>query len=195
MFKNVRKKLRSDRGDSTIVSLVFVIPLLLGLLFTIFDISLYFSNRAYIQTVAHNGARTVSIMGGNGNATQSTPIEAKYGMTKADTCGTVSRDGRSGDALKSTSTAIECNMMGALQDASGLVNVSIKSVKCTPDSTETIGERTSCEIKWSFGGTPGSGMALIPANAETGKHFGEENITAGSAESEVNLGGALVTRR
>lgn len=187
MFKNIQKRLRGDRGDSTIVSLVFVIPLLLGLLFTIFDISCYFSNRAYIQTVAHNGARTISIMGGNGNATQSTPIEAKYGMTKADTCGLVSTSGIASEAKTSTSTAIECNMMVALQEATGLVNVGIQGVKCTPTSTTSIGERTSCEIKWQFDGTPGSGMSFM--------NLGQNNITAGSAESEVNLGGALVARK
>lgn len=187
MFKNIQKRLRGDRGDSTIVSLVFVIPLLLGLLFTIFDISCYFSNRAYIQTVAHNGARTVAIMGGNGNATQSTPIEAKYGMKKVDTCDAVGATGISIEAKKSSSTAIECNMMVALQEAPGLVNVSVQGVKCTPETTASVGARTSCEIKWKFDGTPGSGMSFMS--------LGQDNITAGSAESEVNLSGALVARR
>jgi Flp pilus assembly protein TadG len=187
MLKNVLKRLRNDRGDSTIVSLVFVIPLLMGLLFTIFDISCYFSNRAYMQTVAHNGARTVSIMGGNGNATQSTPIEAKYGMTKADTCGLVSSNGIASAAKKTTSTAIECNMMVAIQEASGLVNVTVQGVTCTPSSTASVGARTACEVKWKFDGTPGSGMSFM--------NLGHDNITAGSAESEVNLGGALVTRK
>lgn len=187
MFKNIQKRLRSDRGDSTIVSLVFVIPLLLGLLFTIFDISCYFANRAYVQTVAHNGARTVSIMGGNGTASKSTPLEAKYGMTKAETCGVVSSTGIASEAKKSTSTAIECNMMIALQDASGLVNVTVQGVKCTPDSTTSIGQRTSCEVTWAFGGTPGSGMSFMG--------LGQDNITAGSSEAEVNLGGALTTRK
>jgi Flp pilus assembly protein TadG len=189
MFKNIQKRLRSDRGDSSIVSLIFVIPLLLGILFTIFDISCYFANRAYVQTVAHNGARTVSIMGGDGTATTGTTIEKKYGLNRTETCALVTSDKRASEAVKSSSSAIECNMMVALQEASGLVNVTIQSVVCTPSATESIGQRTSCEIKWRYGGTPGSGMSIL--------QLGQNNITAGSSESEVNIGGnsALVPRK
>lgn len=186
MFKNVLKRLRSDRGDSNVVSLVIVLPLLVGLLFTIFDISCYFANRAYVQTVAHNGARTISIMGGNGTATTQTAIEKKYGLDRTTICNEVASGGISAAAKKSTSTAIECNMMVALQEASGLINVSIQSVKCTPSVTNSIGQRTSCEIQWQYGGTPGSGMSIL--------QLGKQNVTAGSSESEVNLGGALVAR-
>jgi Flp pilus assembly protein TadG len=188
MFKNVLKRLRSDRGDSNVVSLVIVLPLLVGLLFTIFDISCYFANRAYIQTVAHNGARTISIMGGNGTATTGTPIEKKYGLDRTATCAEVSSAGIAAAAKKTTSTAIECNMMVALQGAAGLVNVSVQSVKCNPSATSSIGQRTSCEIQWKYDGTPGSGMSLL--------QLGQQNTTAGSSESEVNMGGptALVPR-
>lgn len=190
MLKQIQKRLRRDRGDSSLVSLIIVLPLLLGLLFTIFDISAYFSNRAYIQTVSNNGARTVAIMGGNGNGTQSTTIEAKYGMTRADTCDKVDKTLRVAEAAAnlSTSTAVECNMMVSLQEANGLVNVTVQSVKCTPSITTSIGGRTSCEIKWTYGGTPGSGMSLL--------QLGKLNTTAGSSESEVNLTGSpLVARR
>lgn len=189
MFKKIQKIMRSDRGDSNVVSLVIALPLLVGILFTIFDISCYFANRAYVQTVAHNGARTVSIMGGDGNATKGTPLEVKYGLNRTDICGTVSTTKRAAAAKTATSTAIECNMMVALQDASGLINVTINSVKCTPDATQAIGERTSCEVKWTYGGTPGSGMSFL--------QLGKENTTAGSSESEVNIGGptALIPRR
>lgn len=195
MFKNILKKLRSDRGDGSLVSLILVIPLLVGLLFTIVDLSAYFANRAYVQTVAHNGARTVAIMGGNGSAAYSTQLEYKYGQTKETTCDKVSRDKRAAEAKTIASTAIECNMMADLQDATGLINVSVQSVKCTPSMTSSIGQRVSCEIKWSYGGTPGSGMSMFPADLKTGKHFGEANVTAGSSESEVDLTGTLLVPR
>lgn len=197
MFKNILKKLRSDRGDGSLVAMIIVLPLLLGVLFTIVDLSAYFANRAYVQTVAHNGARTVSIMGGDGTESKGTPIEKKYGLSRAATCGEVDGTGIAAKALKSTSSAIECNMMISLQEASGLINVTIQNVVCTPNSTTSIGQRTSCAITWGYGGTPGSWMAFVPAHDGldgSSKHFAEENTTAGSSESEVNLNGNLVPR-
>ena len=49
-----------DRGDSELVSLVLLIPLIVGILFTMIDMSVYFSNRAQIQSAARDAARTVA---------------------------------------------------------------------------------------------------------------------------------------
>lgn len=193
MFKKIQKKLRSDRGDSSIVSMLFVIPLLLGILFTIFDISAYFASRAYIQTVANTGARAVAIMGGDGTQSKATALEKKYGTNRDANCNAVKSDLPAAEAKKSTSSGIECALMVDLQSANGLVNTTIQSVVCTPNSTTAIGERTSCKIGWTYGGTPGSTMSLLPIGSD-GKYFGQDNNTAGSSSSEVNLNGALVAR-
>lgn len=186
MFKHIQKKLRGDRGDSSVVSTIIVIPLLLGLLFTIIDISIYFANRSYIQTVASSGARTVAIMGGNGSALQATAIEKKYGEDRKYNCDQVKSDYRAATAKTTASTAIECGLMVDLQYASGLVNSTITSVKCTPSSTSAIGQRTSCAIQWNYAGTPGSALSFL--------RLAQTNTTAGSSASEVNLNGALVPR-
>lgn len=166
-------------------------PLIIGLFITTIDATMYFANRSFIQGVAHDGARTVAVMGGDGSAALSTPIEYKYGMTKAGTCGKVDTKGIAASAKKTTSTAIECNVMLGLEESRGITAVEIKGVVCTPDKVGAIGARTKCEIKWIYDGLPMSALSLLNLDAN-----GDGNVTSGSSEAEVNLTGIdLVKRR
>ena len=81
MFTKLRNVVRwrcgSDKGDSELVSLLILLPLLLAMLISIIDSSMYFANRSQVQAAARDGARQVAIMGGAGN----TPIEKAYGSS------------------------------------------------------------------------------------------------------------------
>jgi hypothetical protein len=189
MFRKIAKKLKGDKADSSLISLVIMIPLLVGLMITMIDTAIYFADRAQIQSIAKSGSHTVAIMGGNGNESLSTAIEAKYGLTKAETCSKVKTGGIASAAKTAKSTAIECNMILGVNDTVGLVNVNVNSVKCNPPKTGAVGARTTCEIKWIYGGIPGSALSFLRSSpiAGTGSVLAKEQITAASSESEVDL--------
>lgn len=191
MLKKFKKRFRNERGDA-LVSTIIIFPLMIIMLVTAIDFSIYMANRGQVQGVARDGARTVAIMGGNGNATKGTPIEAKYGSSKEESCKDVNSD-----ALKPSTTAIECNIIKGLETHKGLVNVEITGVKCSPNKANFIGQRVQCEVSWKYGGIPGSGLTLM----RNGASFNEDpalkgiNTTAGSSESEVNLNGIGLVNR
>ena len=95
-----------DRGDSELVSLVLLIPLIVGILFTMIDMSVYFSNRAQIQSAARDAARTVAIMGGNGTSLSGTPIEVKYGSRRQKACEGLATNERTKKAYSSALSLI-----------------------------------------------------------------------------------------
>lgn len=188
MIKKLFKVSKSDSGDS-LVSAVFVIPVILLMIVTGLDFSLYMANRAQIQGIARDGARTVAIMGGDGTATTGTPLEKKYGKTREEACGAIKAGSPAAAALNAKSTPIECNVMDALNNANGMVNVQINSVTCSPEKANAIGTRVTCEVKWKYGGIPGSGLTMIRNGAimNSNPSLAGQSVTAGSAESEVNL--------
>lgn len=177
----MKSKKHKDSADS-LVSAVLVLPLILAVLFTMLDFSIYSGNRGMITNAARDSARTVAIFGGNGNNSLTTPIAKAYGSN--DSCkeveNIVAKGGR--DSLlakayhKGTSTPTECTLMKVL-NGSGLVNVEIASVKCLPTFTDKVGNPVSCSVRWSFNGLPGSGLALA--------RVGKDVVTVGTAESEV----------
>jgi len=191
MLKKLTKKLNSDKGDS-LVSTIIIFPLMIIMLVTAIDFSIYMANRGQIQGIARDGARTVAIMGGNGTNKQGTAIEAKYGNARSESCA-----GLESEAFTSKSTSIECNIIRNLENYKGLVNVEIKAVKCTPQKANFIGQRVSCEISWKYGGIPGSTMTLMrnAASFNSDPALQGLNTTAGSSESEVNLNGVSLVNR
>lgn len=194
MKQKILRILRSDKADS-MVSAVFVIPVILVVIVTGLDFSLYMTDRAQIQGIARDGARTVAIMGGNGTSTYATPLEKSYGKTITEACGPIKSTTPAYKALNSGSTAIECNIMDALNNSNGLVNVQVNSVKCTPSITKAIGDRVTCEIKWQYGGIPGSTLTMIRNGGINKNTIANESVTAASSESEVNLKGVPMVER
>lgn len=194
MMKKFFAKIKSDKADS-LVSAVIILPMMFFMLITTVDFGVYMSNRATIQAVARDGARTVAIMGGDGTASTGTPLEAAYGQSRSTSCDSA-RKGIASNAVKNSSSAIDCSVMGALNNSTGLVNVEISSVNCGPNISSYIGQRAFCEIKWSYGGIPGSAMSFT--RADNGEQIlAGQNTTAGSAETEVKFAGTgdLVVRK
>lgn len=193
MLKFIKNRLKGDRADSNLVSIVIVIPLIMAVFFGIIDASAYFTNRSQIYSAAHSGARTVAIMGGNGTALQSTKIENKYGMTTEETCGKLvaSEEDKAVAKVIKRNRAVECNIMKGFQNSSSFINVSINSIECFANEdkksqAQAIGDRAYCEIKWTYNGTPGSALSMI--------NLFKENTTSASVESEVQKPG-LTNRR
>lgn len=179
-MKTLLKRSRSDRGDSELVSLIILLPLVLGVLFTMIDMSIYFSNRAIVQSAVRDASRTVAIMGGNGTYALGTPIEVKYGATGASACAGLGDSPVVKNAyIANKSTVIECHALQSYAKDSSLVNVTVTALTCSPTKTNGIGTKTECNVEWTYGSIPGSGMGFI--------HLGAENITVGTSESEVDM--------
>lgn len=183
MIKKLKERIGSDRADS-LVSSVFILPVIFFMLITTVDMGIYMSNRGQIQAVARDGARTIAIMGGNGTSTQQTSLMRSYGTT--DSCKNLDLKG-----IKTNGTPVECNIINGLNNTSGLVNITITSVKCNPQYTNAIGQKVNCEVKWTYGGIPGSAMTFVREGGSFNKDeaLRGEQTTTGSAESEVKLNG------
>lgn len=193
MIHNIKKRAKSDRGASEIISALFIIPLVIAILFTIIDAAMYFNNRSMVQGVARDGARSVAIMGGHGTATMATPIEKRYGISRESACSGLSDNPMVQNAFSSSSTPIECNVMQNLAKNKSLINVKVNSVKCDPSMTTSISQRTSCSVDWGYGSIPASGLLLIKLS--DGKGLAGSNINVGTAESEVSLPEGSLTSR
>jgi Flp pilus assembly protein TadG len=175
---SIFKRMRSDKGSSELISLIILLPIVLAILFTMIDASIYFSNRAQVQAAARDGARTAAIMGGDGTATTATPIELKYGVPRSTACVGLSTSPMTKTAYKpATTSAIECQVLQAFTRNSSLISVEITSVICTPSVTAAVGSKTTCTVDWDYNSIPGSSLGFIK--------IGQSNTVVGTAEAEV----------
>jgi len=171
MFSKLRTKLRSDRGDSTLVSTVLVIPLILGILITMIDVSVYFSNRGQMLNLVRDSSRQVAIFGGDGTATYVTPLEYAYGVNRTTACSGLDTRPMVANAYKSTtSTAIECSLLKNISNSSGFVSVTVEDIQCgaatsagnfTLTKALLIGSQVGCELTWRYDSIPGSGLGFM----------------------------------
>lgn len=191
MMEKFFAKIKSDKADS-LVSSVIILPMLFFMLITTVDFGVYMSNRATIQAVARDGARTVAIMGGDGTAARGTPLELAYGQSRSTACASA-QEGIASSAYNSNSSAIDCNVMTAINQSSGFVNVEVSKVNCGPNESTFIGQRTYCEIEWKYGGIPGSAMSFTKGR-DGEQILGGKSVTTGSSETEVKFDGNLVSR-
>lgn len=180
--KNLKNKKNSERGDTLVTSLILM-PVLIALLLTFIDMSVFMANRSQVQGIARDGARTVAIFGGNGTAFRQTSLEAAYGSTNSIIGGSTTESCSKG--VLSGHTGIECNILDSLK-TSTLTSVDYNSldVKCSPEKSNRIGEPVECTIDWKYNGIPGSALSFIQNSDE--KTFYDVETRAVS-ESEVNL--------
>lgn len=194
----LKQKAKSDRGASSLISFILLVPLFLGLVITAVDLSFYFSNRAQVEAVARDAARTVAIFGGDGDATQATSIEKNYGTSRATACSSGRADITNApnkyiftDATKTNLSAVECNVLAALANNTGLVSISEEPVRvdCGPRQAQTVGTRTYCTIVYKYSGMPGAPMSFVQMRQADGSSAGmlSTNTVTKSSESEVRL--------
>lgn len=195
MFKKIRNRLKSDRGDSSLVSLIILIPLIVAILITMIDTSIYFSNRAQVLNSARDAARTVAIYGGDGTAKSQTPLERSYGIDRASVCTSALANSvvTKGAYKPDTSTAIECSLMKTINESKGLIQTTLSNVNCGPGYAQQISDRVYCEVTWKYEGVPGSGLTLIRSVPDGALGSGDPGlagsmITVGNSQTEVGYG-------
>ena len=164
------KGLNSDRGES-LVSVLIVMPLLIVMLVTMVDFSVYILNQGQVRAAARDAARTVAIYGGNGTSSgQITPIAKAYGTIES--C--------------PNHTSAECSLIRKLDKDSALVHSQVKDVQCTPSIATKIGQNVHCDVTWEYKGIAGSALPLM----RTIGGLSGEVSTRGTSESEVRYDGA-----
>lgn len=194
-------KFKRDRGDSTLVSTIVVIPLIVAFLITSIDSTIYLLNRQVILTSARDATRTVAIFGGDGTNTVETGLEKQYGSPTNPCAGNL----RNSPVIQTPydpythSSAIECQLMSNLASSNSLTNVQIKDVTCGPKLSTFIGQQAYCEITWSYPGLPGSGLTLMRAagnaNLKAGQGLDADQKTRVTSTTEVNLSGEACFNR
>lgn len=176
MFRNQLERLKSDRGDGELITLIIALPLLLTVVFTIIAGAIYFENRSTVNDVTRSSARTVAILGG----TSANALSNKYGQTASDACATVGDYPMVKQAYSAkSSTAIECNLMKSLATTKGLVNVTVTKVSCDPTVTTYVGQRVSCVVNWKNKGVSTLGLNFIGLPVDS--------VSVGTAQSEVAM--------
>lgn len=118
---------KQEKGDSEIISVLILLPIMLMLIFSMIDISLYVMTRSTVQGVARDGARQVAMWGGNESSLR-------------------------GKNVKTPST----NMTNALQHSNGACKPSAcqngkpPKATCTPKQTSQAGDEVSCSVTYSY---------------------------------------------
>lgn len=160
----IKKKLQSDNGSANTVELIMIFLFLFIILISVIDFGLYFSNRNVVVNTAQNGARLAAIYGGASNTT----IAKTYGRTA------VGHD----CVAVGANNPVSCSIYKDLKESKGLTNTSVSKVDCGPNVTTKIGDRTYCEITWSYKGVLGE-------NASLANRLFTNQVTRMTAESEV----------
>lgn len=163
-FSNrLRRQRQSDRGDSSMVSFVLIIPLFFSIIMTIVDSSVFFSNTAIMSNLTRDAARQAAIVGGPGNGYYYSKLEATYGF---DDCMVIP-----GSGFMFVGNAVECELLNRIHGGAGLVNVTPMYVQCNVQMvdalandynlTSKMGQSVWCTTGWTYDGIPGSAMGFF----------------------------------
>lgn len=133
MLKKI-SKIKNEKGESEIITLLFILPLLVWLIFSVIDVSLYMNVRSTVANAARDGARQAAIYGGNNSRLNpNSPTSVAEGIKATLWDGTKCRP--------SACTAPP-------------------EVTCTPDITSNSGEIVKCSIKYYYtSAAPGNPFA------------------------------------
>lgn len=196
---------RNDRADSTLVTFILVFPLFFSFLVTMVDTSMYFANRAQIQQVARDSARSIAIFGGGGNSTAQTPLEYAYGIQTNPCAGNANITG-----MTKNVTVIECDLASRLWNMGSLTNVGLTpdfvnetapanqvqpwTVSCGPQKALRVNQEVFCEVRWRYRGLPFGTLNFINRGGGSGGYLAN-NVVRSTALSEVGLSDTLCVPR
>lgn len=210
-FEWVSEQARNDDGESTVISTVFVFPILLMMIITMIEIPIFYSNRNLLQNDLRQGARTAAILGGT-----STKLSDVYGNSTADACAAGSSDemiseykdrqvstdgnisslvnaritvsGKNVNLITGSKSMVTCATAYSIFTNNGYIAFHVYNIHCGPQSTKYIGESTFCRADYYYDGIPGGSMSLIGGT----NHFGwgkGVNQAGADVGSDVNLTG------
>ena len=144
--QKIINKRKDDNAAATTIEFLFAILILVFFTIQIVDIGMYFSYRQSIVNSAQEGSRLVSVYGGS----KATTISRKYGQVAS--CNYTICDSKDDVVAKSVADQISSSVGAkSLQTVTNAYQaVKINKISCSPDSTTTLGQRTSCTIDWTY---------------------------------------------
>lgn len=156
------KRFKSNKAASNTIEFLILLVVVFLIFSILIDYNSWSINRNAIQAAAQNGARLVSVYGGDGG----TKIEEMYGDRSYSNC------------YPGLSSA-ECFVLQEIQATPLVGSVRIKNIECRPDVVKKVGTRTECLVEYTWGGLIGSPLMRMEA-------FREVSVL-GSSASEVQF--------
>lgn len=189
-MKGLRKRV-DDKGDS-LVSLLLIIPLIFTMMLSALDTYFHQGNMATVQTLARDGARTISILGGDDNGSSNSSKLAKiHGVPQSTACSALASMKNTTAASSNAYSSTECELATrvAMIDGRGMTNLSVTDVTCGPSlTTASAGQGTTyCSITWESNPLPFSVRGIAQAADPT--HNYTEATICGTAKTEVKMNG------
>lgn len=179
------RRRESDDGDASIVTSLFLLPLVFFLLISAIDVGMYFSSEAHLSNAARNGSNVTSTLGAVGTESRMSRTERAY----SGSASTDDLDDMSGRYDFSVDNTPEYVLMTELEQSSSLYHVDLEDVTCTVDGGESsnqvreVGDRPSCTIDWKYDGLPLSFWGFIQTVGNDGEI--EPRETTASAASDL----------
>lgn len=176
MFEKCLSKIKDDNGAAQTIEFLIMTIFLFSLTMTILDFGVFFNNRGVIFNAAGNGARLIAVFGGS----KETSISNQYGVVK------MTNNCRKNGNINSPTA---CSVFEELAAQKMTIMTTVDKIECGPDKTTGIGDRTYCQVDYSYHGLPGSALSL--ANRVTGSRTSKTGPTKApytviaTAESEV----------
>lgn len=131
------KRRREEKGSSDIVVILLTLPIVIFLLLSLIDISLYFQARTMVQNVTRDAARDVSVWGG---ASANSPLNPTN---------------------RSVQNQARDRLWDGQQCTSGNCSRS-PVVTCTPNQTSRAGQTVSCTTQyWYHSLVPGNPISAF----------------------------------
>jgi Flp pilus assembly protein TadG len=136
--EKILKQKKSERGSGEVITALIMLPLVIWLIFSLIDVSLYFTARSNVQNVTRDAARQVAVWGGNAsrlNPSNQAVDKAAYNLLY----------------VNGKCTASSCTKPPV--------------VKCTPQVTTVAGQTVACSTTYHYSAAnknnPISGFASI----------------------------------
>lgn len=123
-INRLRSRRRDERGNDLITS-IFMIPIILGLIFVLIDVSVYFQARSEVQNVARDSARTIALLGGDSKSIPLNNLGAKPSEL----------------GLKSIWDGSKCLPSACSKKP---------TISCSPDKATQLNQQVTCRVNYFY---------------------------------------------
>lgn len=179
---------KSDSGDGSIITSLFLLPFVFFFLISAIDVGLYFSNEAHINNAARNASNVTSALGAVGSPAWVSYAESAYPgqATRADLTSATS------DFGFTVSNTPEYLLMQELENSQSLYRVQVEDASCAVHRDRTspsasgiqvldVGDRPYCTVEWKYDGLPLSFWGFVQATNDSNGEIVPRETTASSA--------------
>lgn len=189
----VKESHRSDRADGNIISALLIFPMIFFIGLAAVDAGMFFTSNTAISNAVRDGATNVAVVGGVGNVTRVSNLEASLFETKTQAQLASSPPGWTDRGWRNLTpnNSQEYLLMDTIANRSNAYRVDITRVACNVENraasgvyghwVHTTNDRPYCRVDWRYDGMPFSifGVFIDSSHVRT---------TSASVPAEVILG-------